>query len=147
MKWPLILCRKSTWRQFCADSELAPIWDISGLKSLVAQYRKLYSDDLWLDRMTEDRLVIPNDVRELVRGLGQNAFKQPRLPPQWRLPSEEIILPLCIAHGREPALLRSVDFTLDSIDAEISCYGLPAEEYDSKIAARRQLLKQSPPSS
>ncbi len=129
------------WRETQAEHELPPNWEIGGLPGLAGIYRKRYPENSWLDRMTEDRLLMPNSVRELVRGTDAQTLGNLRLPRQWRLPSEKIILPLCIAHRRQPALLRSADFTTRCLSSKIRAMHLPPNE-KSRAAARRRLMEE-----
>ena len=56
------------YRQVQAENELPPTWEIESTPALATTYERRYSKGSWLDRMTEDRLVMPDAVRELVRG-------------------------------------------------------------------------------
>jgi hypothetical protein len=122
-----------------ADFRLPPEWSLSAKDELANAYQERFPDGSWLDRMTEDRMVMPNAVRELVRRASTNALGDVRLPTEWRFPSERVIRPLCIAHGRHPALLRRTDFPNHLLAAGVRAMGLPSAP-ESVVTARAQLL-------
>lgn len=128
------------WQSLQAQHELAPAWDIRSFQSIADGYRERYPDDSWLDQMTTDRLLFPDCVREMIRPAGVAAFMEQKLPPEWRLPSEKLAFPLCIAYGRHASLVRAWDFSPQAIAEEIGDMGLPPNQGETKIAARRQLL-------
>ena len=128
-------------RNIQARFELPPVWDwqIASSLDIARGYCERYPDDSWLDRMTDERLKFPDCVREQIRSNGLDAFTSPMLPPEWRFPSEQLAFPLCLAHGRNPSFMRSVDFSPEIIQDSIREMGLPPDRDESKITARRRL--------
>jgi hypothetical protein len=128
-------------RNVQAQFELPPVWGLASYVDIAKGYRERYPDDSWLDRMTEDRLLFPNCVREQIRGVGPDAFTSYTLPWNWCIASEKLAYPLCLAHGRNPSFVRTVDFSPQLIDDSISEMGLPSDREESKVTARRRLLE------
>jgi hypothetical protein len=126
-------------RSVQAQFELPPAWQLASSFDIARGYRERYPDESWLDRMTDDRLLFPDCVREQIRAVGLDAFTSPTLPPEWRFPSEQLAFPLCLAHGRNPSFMRSVDFSPELIQDSINEMGLPPNQEESKITARRRL--------
>ena len=129
------------YRNVQAQFELPPVWHLAPDIDIAKGYRERYPDALWLDRMTEDRLLFPDSVREQIRAVGLEAFTSPALPRAWRFPSEKLAFPLCVAHGRNPSFMRSVDFSAEVIDDAITKMGLPPDQSESRITARRGLYE------
>jgi len=127
------------FRAVQADFHLPPEWSLDAKDKLATAYQERFPDGSWLDRMTEDRMVMPNAVRELVRHASTHTLGNVRLPREWRLPSERVIRPLCIAHGRHPAMLRSTDFPNDLLAAGVRAMDLPFTP-ESVVTVRAQLL-------
>ena len=127
------------YRDIQAQFELPPVWDLTLHHDIAKGYRERFPDDSWLDRMTEDRMVFPYSVREQIRAVGLEAFTSPTLPAAWRFPSEKLAFPLCVAHRRNPSLMRSFDFSPEVIQDAITEMELAPDESESKVTARRRL--------
>jgi hypothetical protein len=128
------------WWALHARYGLPPSWDLRRFENVARGYQERFPDDAWLDELASDRLLFPDVVREMIRPQGIDGFLRPSLPPEWRLPSPRLGLPLCVAGAREPALVRGVDFRDDQIAAAVAALGLPPDEDESRIAARHRLL-------
>lgn len=128
-------------RNIQAQYELPPVWELASDIDIAKGYRERYPDDSWLDRMTDDRLLFPDCVKKQIRSVGLEAFSSSTLIPGWRFPSEKLAFPLCLAHGRIPSFVRSVDFKRQLIQDYITQMGLPPDRDESKITARRRLLE------
>jgi hypothetical protein len=120
-----------------------PKFHLEEYEDLAAAYREEFRDGSWLDRLTEDRLVIHDGVREFFRQTGSTTFHDVALPEKYALPSAQIAMPFCIAYGRDPALTRTVDFDSKQIASQLLAMGVTERADESKIvAARQQLLKE-----
>lgn len=132
----------AAFRNIQAENELPPVWGLASFVDIAKGYRERYSDDSWLDRMTEDRLLFPDCVRDQIRPAGLEAFTSPTmLTRAWGFPSERLAFSLCLAHRRHPSFVRSADFEPKLIYDAMKTMGLPLDKYESKIAARRRLLE------
>ena len=125
-----------------AELELPPTFNLHGYEELAGTYREQFPGD-WLDRLTEDRLIMPNAVRDIVRQADPATLDKVELGDKYSMPSPQIALPFCIAHGRYPALARSVDFSWDQMTSQLLAMGATKPVDESQIvAARRALLEQ-----
>jgi hypothetical protein len=129
-------------RTLCSRHALPPVLDLRAQSQIAAGYRERDPAGAWLDRMCAERLLLPNAARELVRPWGADAFARQLLPLAWRMPSARLALPLCVAHGRDPAHVRIADFSAQTLDAEVAKGGLPEARDEALSAARRRLIEQ-----
>ncbi|MFP5404780.1 MAG: hypothetical protein ACLGHY_00055 [Gammaproteobacteria bacterium] len=128
-------------RQQATDA-LPPAWDVTRFKDIAEGYRERFPGEDWLEQLRLDRLLMPDRVIEIVRQSGADPFDRSELPPPWRLPSEWLALSYCIAHGRRPAEVRSVDFDPRRLEAQVRAMGRPADSHEARVAARRRLSEQ-----
>jgi|GEM_PF-6564128 len=116
----------AAFRNVQAENELPPVWELGRFFDIAKGYRERYSDDSWLDRMTEDRLLFPDCVRDQIRPVGLEAFASSKLTREWRLPSERLAFSLCLAHRRHPSFVRSAEFEPQLIYDAMKTMGITA---------------------
>jgi hypothetical protein len=112
-----------------------PFWELTRYSDIAAGYRRHYASDTWLDRLTADRLLIPDRVRDLLRPAGPDAFETAALPEHWAFPSQMIAFPLCVAHSRQQTTLRATEFDRAVVDRELAAAGNRIDDIDARIAA------------
>jgi hypothetical protein len=123
-------------------SENLPLgWDFTGpYEDLATKYRATFPEDEWLDRLTDDRLVMPQEIKELIVINGWERLPEIETPPRFRLNTPLLAIPLCIACERNPPQVRSIDFTTHALTVAMKYLDRDTATKPTVSAARSHLI-------
>jgi hypothetical protein len=117
------------------------------------EYQQKYGCE-WLDKMIEDRGLLPDVLRESAReaysGADLPAIREIALPVEWRMPSESIGSSFCAVFNRDPSIECSFEFDDRTVAATCRALGHAPQHdaigdkasdfsYEAQSEARRKL--------
>jgi len=102
-----------------------------GVTGVGLEYQRTYGAE-WLDKLLEDRVLLPEALRDhfalAYAGATLPAFREVEVPVEWRYVSEWMAWSFAVALKKDPVVLRSRDFDIETIYAKCREMGFEAEE-------------------
>jgi hypothetical protein len=106
------------------------LFRVTGVEAVSIEYQRILGEG-WLDKMLEDRLLVPNalctNVVKAYSGTPNSRAREIEIPAEWRMVSESVAWPLCAAFGRDVDIECSQEFEGDRVVAACRKLGYEPE--------------------